>query len=623
MTRRCKMRSLTTIIIALFCLGSVFGQAQGNDALAMGRKVKRPKILSIEECKKIAEKEFQTNLDIDLHAPEIHTGDRERRLAEYNFLNGAKITDWTVYLGYDDLPYAVEFLFKKNGRGVWSSTIIMRGEGGGIRGSAITPEVLKQYPDAEVRLAVSRLPAWIETLKTRGYPIDENTPYDLYFLRAHSGYFAVFKIEKNGKKEEIVVDLYDGLLEELGYFRTLEEIKRVTRRKIEHPEIHTNEDWRVREGPIGVLRRTKVGEMDEESLKALRELQHLNENPSGKGSFPPEGDFDYKVDNVPNYLQEFLGHHCGPTSCTDVMMYWQNKGYLDGASPDEYADDFAQAIGEDPNPTDIPKGFKEVGRLHDETFQVAAGYLPSDASLPQAYRSFENFVYQLGEARPIVLCDMRESPGHANCCWEFKGKGNDKRTWMYWVWNTRDPGYDHIQAWIQAENKWTEVYYALGWPVEPPEVHYTDPPSGEKDGAEDVDIYKEILIAFTKTMDRASVESAIEIKNLDKNSLVEIREIEWLEQDKTIILRVYDPVVKNDTTGLQFNTNYAVKILGTARDTSGATLDGNNNGKSEGSPLIAHPHFVSGGENFWNFITYYPSFLIPCSSYEVGMELRI
>jgi hypothetical protein len=48
---------------------------------------------------------------------------------------------------------------------------------------------------------------------------------------------------------------------------------------------------------------------------------------------------------------------------------------------------------------------------------------------------------------------------------------------------------------------------------------------------------------------------------------------------KILKVRCYDPVVKNDTTGLQFNTNYLVKIKGTAEDTSGITLDGNKNGK--------------------------------------------
>ncbi|MCX7994437.1 MAG: Ig-like domain-containing protein [candidate division WOR-3 bacterium] len=535
------MHNFTTITITTFCLALLFGQTQGNDVLAMGRNVEKPKILSIEECKKIAEKDFQTHLDILLKAPEVHPGDKERNLAEYNLLSGAKITDWTVYLGYDDLPYAVEFLFKKNGRGVWSSTIIMRGEGGPIYGSAICPEVLKQYPHAEVQLAVARLPKWIETLKTKGYPVTENTPYDLYFLKAHSCYFVVFKIEENGKKDEIVVDLYDGPIQDLGYFRTLEEIKKMTRELIEHPKQH------IEKG----------------------ELQDLNKSNPGKGSFPPAGHFEYIIDNVPNYLQEFLGHKCGPTSCTDVMMYWQNQGYLDGSSPGEYADDFAEVIGEEPSPTQIPHGFKEVARLHDETFLTAQNLLLPDTPLPQAYQFFMNFVYFLGERRPIVLCEIELPRGHANCCWGFEGKGEDMKTWKYWVWDTRSYSPRSISAWVQAENRWYKVYYALGWPVEPPEVYYTDPPSGEKGSSEDVDIYKNILIAFTKTMDRTPVESAIEVKNLDENRLVEIKGIEWLEEDKTILLRCYDPEVTDDTTGLQYNRNYQVTIKGTAKDTAG------------------------------------------------------
>uniref|UniRef100_A0A7C6AG36 Uncharacterized protein n=1 Tax=candidate division WOR-3 bacterium TaxID=2052148 RepID=A0A7C6AG36_UNCW3 len=68
---------------------------------------------------------------------------------------------------------------------------------------------------------------------------------------------------------------------------------------------------------------------------------------------------------------------------------------------------------------------------------------------------------------------------------------------------------------------------------------------------------------------------------MDKDSSpVLIKNIYWYD-DRTILVRCYDSLeVRDDTTGLQFNTNYLVKILGTAEDTSGATLDGNKNGKS-------------------------------------------
>jgi len=52
---------------------------------------------------------------------------------------------------------------------------------------------------------------------------------------------------------------------------------------------------------------------------------------------------------------------------------------------------------------------------------------------------------------------------------------------------------------------------------------------------------------------------------------------------KEITMRVWDPKVTEDTTGLDFLTNYEVKILGTACDTFGLTLDGDKDGKPEGS----------------------------------------
>jgi len=143
---------------------------------------------------------------------------------------------------------------------------------------------------------------------------------------------------------------------------------------------------------------------------------------------------------------------------------------------------------------------------------------------------------------------------------------------------------DEQGHWLQYEDPPDDNYKF--WINGPPQVVSTDPPSerGRDRGAEDVDIYKKVSITFNKTMDTASVRNALEIMNLDDSVLVQINEINWEGDDKTMIIRVHDPVVMDDTTGFQFFTKYQVKIKGTAEDTLGATLDGDKDGKSEGSP---------------------------------------
>ncbi|MGB3341141.1 MAG: hypothetical protein WBB37_06640 [bacterium] len=119
-----------------------------------------------------------------------------------------------------------------------------------------------------------------------------------------------------------------------------------------------------------------------------------------------------------------------------------------------------------------------------------------------------------------------------------------------------------------------------------PQVDATDPPSGRRATPENIDIYKQIEIVFNKTMDTASVRGALEIINIDNDSSeVTIKEIEWQPGDSIMFITAYDSVVGDkDTVGFDFYTNYEVKILGTAEDTSGITLDGDYDGKSEGSP---------------------------------------
>lgn len=119
----------------------------------------------------------------------------------------------------------------------------------------------------------------------------------------------------------------------------------------------------------------------------------------------------------------------------------------------------------------------------------------------------------------------------------------------------------------------------------PPQVVFTYP----AEDADNIDIYKKITIVFNKTMDTASVRGALSIMNLDENSEVTIKDIEWQLGDSIMLITSYDPVVGDkDTVGFDFYTNYQVLITGYAADTSEQTLDGNQgdnpDGKSEGSP---------------------------------------
>jgi hypothetical protein len=129
----------------------------------------------------------------------------------------------------------------------------------------------------------------------------------------------------------------------------------------------------------------------------------------------------------------------------------------------------------------------------------------------------------------------------------------------------------------------------------PPRLTSSDPPKvegggGQKDGGGgdggtvDVDIYKEIELVFNKPMDTTSVRESIEIINTDSNTVVIIKEMNWDDEHKQVTIRTKDPIVVNDTTGFAFLTNYEATILGTAEDTSGVTLDGDEDGRPEGSP---------------------------------------
>jgi len=116
----------------------------------------------------------------------------------------------------------------------------------------------------------------------------------------------------------------------------------------------------------------------------------------------------------------------------------------------------------------------------------------------------------------------------------------------------------------------------------PPQVIYTDPTDGEED-VEVRDFIKKrkgggdeynFEVVFNKPMDTVSVCQALEMVNVDNDSSsVEIKNIYWYDDRTILLVRCYDTVVVDDTTGLQYNTNYQVKIKGTAKDTSGVTLD--------------------------------------------------
>ncbi|RKX71440.1 hypothetical protein DRP53_01675, partial [candidate division WOR-3 bacterium] len=122
-----------------------------------------------------------------------------------------------------------------------------------------------------------------------------------------------------------------------------------------------------------------------------------------------------------------------------------------------------------------------------------------------------------------------------------------------------------------------------------------------------------IQITFSKPMDTTATLGAIRILNLDDSSDVTIQEHQWSGDLKEITMRVWDPEVTEDTTGLDFLTNYEVKILGTACDTAGMTLDGNKNGKPEGSPE---------DDYVFTFKTREPRYEISCSPFLSKIKVR-
>jgi hypothetical protein len=104
-------------------------------------------------------------------------------------------------------------------------------------------------------------------------------------------------------------------------------------------------------------------------------------------------------------------------------------------------------------------------------------------------------------------------------------------------------------------------------------------------GDENVDIYKVMEIEFSESMDTTSARQALEIKNKKNGAIIDIREIIWSNDKKDMLIRGFDPSIENDTLGFDYFADYQVKIAATAKGNNGASLDGDKDGKFEGSPI--------------------------------------
>ncbi len=100
----------------------------------------------------------------------------------------------------------------------------------------------------------------------------------------------------------------------------------------------------------------------------------------------------------------------------------------------------------------------------------------------------------------------------------------------------------------------------------PPAIVITALPAGQRTTAN-----APIQVAFNRAMDRASVEAAFVIQP------PVVGTFEWAVDNRSFIFHHDAPF---DST-----TNYIAKILGTAQDEAGGTLDGNFNRAREGSPI--------------------------------------
>jgi hypothetical protein len=79
-----------------------------------------------------------------------------------------------------------------------------------------------------------------------------------------------------------------------------------------------------------------------------------------------------------------------------------------------------------------------------------------------------------------------------------------------------------------------------------------------------------IEIWFNHPMERASVETGLQIVPAVTGAF------EWSDEDRVVRLRLSAPLIR---------TNYSARLIGTAHDLRGNTIDGNFNRTSEGSPI--------------------------------------
>lgn len=215
-------RSMTmAVIVAVLCSVSLLWAQTAEDISACAPRIAKPRIMSVEECREYAMKEYNLLLSFE-----------KSDTANYNILKDAKIADSRVYKGFDENPFATEFILKKNNIGVMTIVICMRSEREPHNvldgGRVLTTEVLKRYPGVEARLTHANIGQWIDTLRAKGYTVEAKSPYRLYYFEnLVSHFFVVLDVEKNGQSEEIVIDLYRGFIQDINpEWKTLEDLKK-------------------------------------------------------------------------------------------------------------------------------------------------------------------------------------------------------------------------------------------------------------------------------------------------------------------------------------------------------------------------------------------------------------
>jgi len=141
--------------------------------------------------------------------------------------------------------------------------------------------------------------------------------------------------------------------------------------------------------------------------------------------------------------------------------------------------------------------------------------------------------------------------------------------------------------------------------VGPPQVIFTDPAKG----ASNVDVYKNITIAFNKEMDPSTVNSGtVQFSP----ALVGGFTPQWSGDGKTVTLTLNDP-----QQDLKFLTNYVVTITDGVKDKDGTPLDGDRDGKPGGnyefSFTTRKPNivFVMDPASFLHEVTYDPHYPPP------------